>query len=162
MWTNRLNDCQIAGQPTHLIFAEMLDPTKLIGECTAQELALPSAHGYVPAQLIDASPGRFDAAQVLRDLETHRALWRSFLMGRPFLRGDRDGLPTCGLLPLRDLEQHWNLDTLYILAQSEVSVDPLLGMAEDWGCEVGHYTLAQAEHLMGTGRPAPIVWAWWD
>ncbi|MGG6269150.1 hypothetical protein ACQ4M3_25760 [Leptolyngbya sp. AN03gr2] len=64
--------------------------------------------------------------------------------------------------PLRDLEQHWNLDTLYILAQSEASVVPLLQVADAWGCEVGQYTLEQAERLLGTGLPAPIVWAWWD
>ncbi|MGG6270900.1 hypothetical protein ACQ4M3_41420 [Leptolyngbya sp. AN03gr2] len=128
--------------------------TKPIGDCTAQEIAI--------AQLINASSGRFDAAQVLRDLEAHRSLWRSFLMGRPFLRCDREGLPSCGLLPLRDLEQHWNLDTLYILAQSEASVALLLQMADAWGCEVGQYSLEQAERLLGTGLPAPIIWAWWD
>ncbi|MGG6269151.1 hypothetical protein ACQ4M3_25765 [Leptolyngbya sp. AN03gr2] len=68
----------------------MLDLTKPISACTAQEIAI--------AQLIDAGPGRFDAAQVLHDLEVHRSLWQSFLMGRPFLRGDREGLPACGLL----------------------------------------------------------------
>ncbi|GAP97971.1 hypothetical protein [Leptolyngbya sp. NIES-2104] len=132
----------------------MLDPTKPISACTAQEIAI--------AQLIDASSGRFDATQVLRDLEARRSLWRAFLMGRPFLHCDEAGLPACGLLPLRDLERHWNLDMLYILAQSEASVAPLLHVADAWGCEAGQYSLAQAERLLGTGRPAPIVWAWWD
>lgn len=44
----------------------MLDQTKPIGDCTAQELAI--------AMLIDASAGRFDAEFVLHDLETHRSL----------------------------------------------------------------------------------------
>lgn len=138
------------------------NPTKPISDCTAQDLALPLAHGYVFAQFVHASEGRFDAALVLQDLETHYALWRSFLMGRPFLPHDEAGLPQCGLLPLRDLDRHWNLDTLYILAQNEACVTPLLQVAEAWGCEVGQYTLEQAERLLGTGLPNPIIWAWWD
>lgn len=134
--------------------AAMWIRTKAIGDCSAQELAT--------AILVNASVGRFDAEHVLRDLETHRPLWRAFLMGRPFLSGGTDRLPPCGLLPLRDLERHWNLDMLYILAQDEACVAPLLQVSDTWGCEVGHYTLEQAERLLGSGRPAPIVWAWWD
>lgn len=140
----------------------MWSRTKPIGDCSAQELALPLAHGYVLAQLISASPGRFDAEQLLRDLETHRSLWRAFLMGRPFLSGGTDRLPPCGLLPLRDLERHWNLDMLYILTQNETCVEPLLQISDAWGCESGYYDHEQSCRLLGSGRPVSIVWAWWD
>lgn len=83
-------------------------------------------------------------------------------MGRPFLSQDEAGMPQSGLLPLRDLQQQWNLDMLYILAQNESSVVGLLELAEAWGCDAGRYTLEQSVRLLATGRPAPIVWTWWD
>lgn len=127
--------------------------TKPIGDCSSQEIAI--------AQLISASTGRFDAALVLRDLETHHNLWTAFLMGRPFLSQDEAGLPHSGLLALRDLKHCWNLDTLYILAHNEGCVAPLLQLTSTWGCDSGHYDWVQSERLLA-GRPAPIVWAWWD
>lgn len=132
----------------------MLDLTKPIGACTAQEIAI--------AQLINASTGRFDAAQVLHDLEHHPELWQAFLMGRPFLSQDEAGLPNSGLLALRNLKQCWDLDTLYILAQNEGCIAPLLQLTNTWGCATGQYDLLQSVRLLATGRTAPIVWAWWD
>lgn len=133
----------------------MLDPTKPVGDCTAQELAI--------AMLIDASTGRFDAQRVLADLDTHRALWKSFFMRRAIMPTFDSELPAGELIPLRDLHRCWNLDTLYILVQNEAALDPLRQIADEWGCEVGHYDVPQAEQLLGsTRRSPPILWCWWD
>lgn len=131
----------------------MLELTKAIGHCTAQELAA--------AIVLSAAPGRFDSQQVLSDLDAHRHLWRTFLMGLPILTGV--DLPSGALLSLRDLEDHWNLDTLYLLTRGEECVEPLQNVAQEWGCEVIVYDRHQSGRLLGCTRAsAPIVACWWD
>lgn len=132
----------------------MLDRTKPIGDCTAQELAT--------AMLIDASAGRFDAGQILRDLEIHRSLWRSFLMGRPLIASFAGELPLGLLLPLRDLHQHWNLDTLYILVSDQRAIAPMRDVAQTWGGEVGQYVGEQVQRLLGSAHDDTILFCWWD
>ncbi|BAU16120.1 hypothetical protein LEP3755_66870 (plasmid) [Leptolyngbya sp. NIES-3755] len=132
----------------------MLDRTKPIGDCTAQELAI--------AMLINASAGRFDAGQILHDLETHRSLWRSFLMGRPIVRSFDGELPLGLLLPLRDLHRCWNLDTLYILVSQEDAVTPMRQVAQTWGGEVGQYVGESVRRLLGSAHEDTILFCWWD
>ena len=74
----------------------MFNPSKPIGECSAQELAA--------AILLNAGVSRFNPQQVLADLTAHRHLWRTFLMGLPILPNLNHELPQGTLLPLRDLE----------------------------------------------------------
>lgn len=132
----------------------MLDPTKPIGHCTAQELAI--------AILLSAAPGRFDPQRVLIDLDAHRHLWRTFLMGLPVPVGATD-VPSAWLLPLRDLERHWNLDTLYVLTRGDECVEPLRELAQEWGCEVIVYDRYQSGWLIGHPPDyAPVLAFWWD
>lgn len=132
----------------------MIDLTKPIGQCTTQELAI--------AILLNASPGCFDSEQVLADLNAHRHLWQTFLMGRP-ISIHSDTLPPAFLLPLRDLEAHWNLDTLYLLTRGDECVEPLRALAESWGCEVVVYDRRQSGWLVGhPPEYSPIVMCWWD
>lgn len=133
----------------------MVDLTKPIGKCTAQELAA--------AILLNAGPGRFNPQQVLTDLYAHRHLWRTFLMGLPIPVCTDVHLPPTILLPLRDLEDHWNLDTLYLLTRGDECVEPLETLGETWGCEVIVYDRHQSGWLVGhLPDYAPILAFWWD
>lgn len=134
----------------------MFDLSKPIGDCSAQELAA--------AILLDAGRSRFNPKPVLADLYNHQHLWRTFLMGLPISPGVNDQLPKSILLPLRDLKDSWNLDTLYVLTRSADCVAPLIALGEEWGCERGEvYDREQAERLMNwSHNPQPIVWFWWD
>ena len=102
----------------------MFNPAKPVGECSAQELAA--------AILLNAGVSRFNPHRVLADLTTHQHLWCTFLMGLPISFTPEHELPQGILLPLRDLENHWNLDTLYVLARSDECVAPLIALGEEW------------------------------
>jgi len=134
----------------------MFNPSKPIGECSAQELAA--------AILLNAGVSRFNPQQVLADLTAHRHLWRTFLMGLPISPCPEHELLRGVLLPLRDLEGHWNLDTLYVLARSDECVAPLIALGAEWGGATGQvYNPEQAGRLMSRFHdPQPVVWFWWD
>jgi hypothetical protein len=40
-------------------------------------------------------------------------------------------------------EDHWNLDTLYLLTRGDECVEPLQVLGETWGCEVIVYDLTK-------------------
>ncbi len=90
-------------------------------------------------------------------------MWRTFLMGLPIPVCTDVHLPPSILLPLRDLEDQWNLDTLYLLTQGDECVEPLQALGETWGCEVIVYDRHQSGWLVGhLPDSAPILAFWWD
>jgi hypothetical protein len=72
-----------------------------------------------------------------------------------------------GLIKLRDLsENHWNVDTLYILCPDATRARQMSEIAEteDWGGMVSvHENRAEVESALGaSGRPSAVVSIWWD
>ena len=102
----------------------------------------------------------FDGERVYRDLLERRPLWVAAVIDRgdPPLRG--------GLIKLRDLaDDHWNVDTLFVLARDERSARELAELAEPWEadnvCVHGPTTTGEA---LGTNkeRDERLVTFWWD
>lgn len=63
------------------------------------------------ALMLKAAFNQFDPKQVLSDLYTHQAWWKSFVMSPPLPEDAEDSLDRT-LLALRDLGYRWKPDTL--------------------------------------------------
>lgn len=99
----------------------------------------------------------FDGQRIVHDLFENRNLWEAILL---------DGQPPLDLVKLRDLSaNHWNADTLFILAVDDASAHRLQELGEQW--------LADSVDVRGeeaTGRELGIfppgsrriVEMWWD
>ncbi len=132
----------------------MLESTKPVGECSAQEL--------IAALMLRAGFNEFYPKDVLFDLYAHPELWISFVMG-PHLPAPSDTRLFGLLIVLRDLKR-WHADTLYVLSRDDECVFPLVDMGKSWGCDdVEVIDRKRTGHLMGMSpSPAPIVVYWWD
>lgn len=133
----------------------MVDLTKVVGECSPQEL--------VAALMLKATFNQFDPKQVLSDLYDHQEWWKSFVMGPPLPEDTEHSLDRI-LIVLRDLGYRWKADTLYVLTRGDEYVFPLLDLSKEWQCsstEVIDRT--RTGSLLGR-HPAPpaIVVYWWD
>src|SRR5437879_3829495 len=80
-----------------------------------------------------SSFNEFDGERVLASLMRHRSLWLAVLMDRP---GPTD------LIKLRDLpDNHWNVDTLFVLTATQKQARELARIIEeeDWAGMVHLY-----------------------
>lgn len=100
-----------------------------------------------------ASFNNFDGRMVVKNLETHRELWKSCVM---------DGND---LIKLRDLSKNdWNTDTLYILTTG-VNDELLEHIAKDlWGADkVTYLDKDEASHRLGKFPcEDKVLMIWWD
>jgi hypothetical protein len=99
----------------------------------------------------------FDGERVLRDLLAHRDRWEAVILDR---QGGLD------LIKLRDLsENHWNADTLYVLAVNEADARRIAQLAEDWLSEEPLvYSAEETQRALGGNASDEhrIVRFWWD
>ena len=133
-------------------------PLLRLGDATVQELQL---------ELIRRSHfNAFDGAVVADRLIAHQTLWRAVILDRLGFR-DRPGLPSAGLIKLRDLDDNlWNADTLYLLVDDQFKAERLIAAlgAEDLG---GMVTLtddpSQVDSALGGGDDGTVIVSiWWD
>jgi len=119
----------------------MLDQQKSVGDCTAQEL--------VAALMLRAMRDAFNPEQVLQDLYANTHLWKSFWMGA-LLPLDERSLTSLLLLFLRDLQECWNADTLYVLAHDPACCQPLEAFGDRWNCDTVRVVTGElAQRLLG-------------
>jgi len=113
----------------------------------------------------NASFNNFDGEQVVKDLVENKELWEGVVMWREAFSRRID------LICLRDISQDvWNVDTLYILVESEEKLNKLLQIVATWNAdEVDVIKGEEAQDLLGfwsredaeKGLPI-IVRVWWD
>ncbi len=128
----------------------------LLQEATVQEIQL---------ELIRRTQfNSFDGSRITAILQKNQDLWEAVLFDSLFT-SQPGQLPIGGLIKLRDLSQnHWNVDTLYILSPDMARARQLAEMAEDWGGMV-HVYESQDEvvrALGSSGITSVIVSIWWD
>ncbi|MEQ8958371.1 MAG: hypothetical protein RLP02_10675 [Coleofasciculus sp. C2-GNP5-27] len=128
---------------------------KLIKDCTPQEL--------VAALMLQAKCDAFNPEQVLADLYRYPQLWQSFWMGTMLPLNSQPPLPL-SLIMLRDLQEFWHTDTLYVLAQNPMSITPLQELGEQWNCDTVQVIDGEkAQALLGLYHDTPpIAVFWWD
>lgn len=65
---------------------------------------------------------------------------------------------------LRDLQEFWHTDTLYVLAQNQMSITPLQALGEQWNCDTVQVIDGEkAQTLLGLYHDTPpIAVFWWD
>ena len=130
---------------------------KMLTEATVQEIQL---------ELIRRTRyNAFDGERVYAALMRHQELWEAVLMDRPGL--SHGGLSAMGLIKLRDLsDNHWNVDTLYILCPDARSARRLADNAESegWGelVQVHDGQEAVGRALGSSHSEQAIVSIWWD
>ncbi|GET37827.1 hypothetical protein [Microseira wollei] len=133
-----------------------LDLSKPIGECSTQELL----------EALMLQRGRFnlfDAERVLHDLYANRNLWISFFMG-PQIVEDAEYCLNGLFRTLRSISYRWHADTLYVHAQDDDCVYPLVELGKVWQCDdVEVFDRKRTGELMGRyPAPSPVVVYWWD
>ena|SRR5438093_4497279 len=110
----------------------------------------------------------FDGEAVVAKLLQYRALWLAVLLDRPGVPDRHEwGLPTAGLIKLRDLPQNvWNADTLFVLTDGHEKARQFVRAfeAEEWGGMVQVYDDTEMiDRALGTGRKDyGVVTVWWD
>jgi hypothetical protein len=108
----------------------------------------------------------FDGRKIVQSLRLHRSLWEAVLMDRPGFQ-DRDGTSHLGLIKLRDLSGNfWNVDYLFILAQTLQQARELARIAEQEEWLADEISIMEDEQqrsaALGTGDPGYVVSMWWD
>ena len=108
----------------------------------------------------------FDGQRVVDCLQQHRDLWEAVMMERLAL-SHPGGLPTLGLMKLRDLSKdEWNVDTLYILTSNRENAERLAEIfsLRQWGGMVDiHTQWDEVDSALGGAKPGQaIVSIWWD
>jgi len=133
----------------------MLDFNQPVGDCSTQEL--------LEALMLHAGFNDFDPMLVLDDLHSNPNLWMSFFMGPPIV--EREDFCRCGLfVAIRDIRRRWRADTLYVHAQDDDCVFPLVDFGKKWNAkEVEIFDRQRTEHLMLMyPAPPPVVTYWWN
>ena len=104
-------------------------------------------------ELMQWRANEYDGTRIVRDLITHRPLWRGVVLTRSYKP----------LITLRDIDHSWNADTLYIQSNERDDVT-LIRLIESWSPDdYGQVMGDEYEQLVGLGSPhMRIYWAWWD
>lgn len=101
-----------------------------------------------------ASFNDFDGERVVKDLEANSDYWSGAIMGR------FDGY--CELLPLRDIHDGWNVDTLMITTPKR-NKKYLEMLANTWGAdEVDWLSHEQAQKMLRGDLDQEVLRVWWD
>jgi len=121
-----------------------------------------------------ASFNDFDGEQVVKDLKANRDLWRGAVMDRGAYsaayqyskEGMKAHLEPIDLIKLRDIQEGWNVDTLYIRPVIGREKD-LEMLARTWGAdEVSWIAPEKAQTLLGGTLDKVgdfgILRVWWD
>jgi hypothetical protein len=120
--------------------------------------------------MIEARFNAFDPFRVVGDLLRHRDRWRGVVMDRAFpvtASGDRPYTYLSGdLIPLRDVESgHWNVDTLYLLIDSDQEA-ALRRLIDQWSADEVHVIEGEAVNSLlgawGDNEGQKVVRVWWD
>jgi len=98
-----------------------------------------------------------DGTRVAQDLLAHRDLWEAALLDRP---------EPLSLIKLRDLAgNHWNADTLLILAVDGPSAARLAEFAEAWAADAAQvHSAEETQRELGGAYSEQhrLVSMWWD
>jgi hypothetical protein len=114
-----------------------------------------------------ASFNQFDGKRVVNSLLANRELWIAVLMDR-VVHVSQGQLSTSGLIKLRDMRSnHWNVDTLFVLAPDAGAGHKLAALAEEerWSCDeiVVHDDPQFVSRALGEyPHTGAIVEYWWD
>jgi len=118
--------------------------------------------------MLEGEFNAFDPYLVVGDLLQHRDGWRGAVMDRGYLHPDDATQPPAhlrtDLIKLRDIQAHWNVDTLFILTDPS-NTDRLQALAENWVAdEIGVVEEPAVSALLGAygGHSSQIVTVWWD
>ena len=137
-----------------------LDLSLPVGECTPQQL-------MEALMLQEGRWNNFDPEPILTDLYQNRDLWLNFMMLPLIAEDEKSGrlYSNLGLL-LRDLDDRWHADTLYIWSRDDDCVYPLVDFGKTWMADdVQVMDRDRASVFIGYGgyeNPPPVVVYWWD
>ena len=99
----------------------------------------------------------FNGRQIVASLLAHRHLWEAVIFDR-----------TEDLIKLRDLaDNHWNVDTLWILAKDAAAAHEFVRIAEDEHWQADEVTTIADQQSVGnrlgsSSATQALVRAWWD
>lgn len=95
----------------------------------------------------------FYGQAIYDDLVWNHDLWNGILM-----------VSSIPLTTLRDMpDNYWNVDTLYIWAKDEASVEDIMELGWQWKADARYLlTAEEASELMGSSEKYFVIRMWWD